>query len=306
MPLFIRPLPCKSKGAIIDKKSVPPGIDLYNPSRADTIIYIRKTARTGNTFINSAVLHDSAKQATYEIDSPWALLKPCDSLFKGVEDLRIVRWNSDLWFAGTCTHASSHLINDLIVGKFDKALSKVETLSVVDICSLPVKNVCPFVYRDQLCLLDIGLMKIYELGIDEDNGEISVKHTVPLSWGTSGLEKSAVGGADKMVNLKLRGSTSPVHLHGNVWGCVAHDIIFNNSKALVTRLSYLHHWIEFDISTGLVSFVSTPFWILHWGIEYVSGIHMDATTKGITLYFGVNDEAPMQCETTLSDLRCGY
>ena len=297
MPLYIRSLPCKSKNPIVEQNSIPEGTDLYNPSRSGKHLYIRVTKRSATTFLNSAIIYNIDQKVSRDITSPWNLLKPSLNLFKGIEDLRIVEWVGKVWFAGTCTHASDHMVNDLIVGHFDTELSRVEKCCAVDIGSLPVKNVCPFVYENKLCLLDFGLMQIYELGFNEDEPKIYISKKLDIGWGA---------GLDKHAESKLRGSTSPVHLHGNLWGCVVHDIIFNQAKSLVTRLSYIHHWVEFDMSTRQVTFVSTPFWIAHWGIEYVSGIHFDKATNSVSLYFGVADHLPMQCETTLSNLRTGY
>ena len=304
MPLYVRSLPCRSKQPIVEQSTIQEGTDLYNPSRAGKHLYIRVTKRTSTTFMNSAIMYDIDKSVSRDIPSPWHMLKPSLNLFKGIEDLRIVEWAGKVWFAGTCTHASDHMVNDLIVGHFDAAMTKVEKCCAVDIGSLPVKNVCPFVHENRLCLLDIGLMKIYELAFNDTN--LDHKAAPPAIYISKKLDMGWGAGLEKHAELKLRGSTSPVHLHGNLWGCVVHDIIFNQAKSLVTRLSYIHHWIEFDMSTRQITFVSTPFWIAHWGIEYVSGIHYDKKTDGVSLYFGVADHLPMQCETTLSNLRTGY
>jgi hypothetical protein len=87
---------------------------------------------------------------------------------------------------------------------------------------------------------------------------------------------------------------------------VVHDIIFNDTPMVTFRLSYIHHWMEFDIERGQITFISQPFFITHWGIEYVSGIHLsDPETHKITLYFGVEDKMAMECHTTLHQLRFG-
>jgi hypothetical protein len=141
-------------------------------------------------------------------------------------------------------------------------------------------------------------MAIYEVvDVNDTNADgkwirYDVKKITSLKYGV-GLE-----------NVKYRGSTSPVHLHGNTWGCIVHDIIFNDQAALVTRLSYIHHWIEFDIVSGVISFVSTPFWVAHWGIEYISGIQLIEKYK-VKLFIGVNDTSAIVCDTTLANLRVG-
>jgi hypothetical protein len=103
----------------------------------------------------------------------------------------------------------------------------------------------------------------------------------------------------------MRGSTSPVYLHGNTWGFVVHDIIFNDDLRLVTRLSYIHHWVEMDMERGVVTFISTPFWCVHWGIEYISGIRYNKETEELDLMLGVQDQEAVLIKTTLQDLRVG-
>jgi hypothetical protein len=291
MPLYIRRLPC-SVSTIVDASSVPKNHVLFNPSFAHPFMYIRCTEHFATKEINFALLYDIKTKNNYKVESPMEMLAPTVNLFQGIEDLRIC-WGNDekLWFSGTTTHASSHMTNELIVGHFDTVLSRVEYMSPVDIGSLPVKNVCPFVWKNQLHLLDTFKHHIFSLNKVEGVMEATLVKTL----------RPAAG----MAKEGLRGSTSPVHIHGNIWGCVVHDIIFNDNTKLVTRLSYIHHWMEFDIETGDVTFLSTPFWVAHWGIEYVSGIHYEKDTHAVTLYLGVSDRTPLMAKTTLHDLRVG-
>lgn len=298
MPLTIRQLPATNISSLIDKNSLPPNTTFFNPSRAGRYIYIRSTTHSETGEKNSAIIYDTVTSVAHNIPSPWTLLAPTVNLFQGIEDLRIVEYNGLLWFTGTCTHASDHQINDLIIGHFSKDLTTVERISAVDIGSRPVKNVCPFVRNGRLYILDIFFKKTYEI-VDAPEGEGAPPPliAVPASVLVEGGGQSIAG---------LRGSTSPVHLHGNIWGVVIHDIIYRNNKTLVTRLSYIHHWMEFDIERAAITFVSTPFYVAHWGIEYISGIHLDAATGTVMLYFGVEDKMAFQCATTLTNLRVGY
>lgn len=298
MPLTIRHLPTKGCGQIIDTKNIPEGCTLFNPSRDGKWLYIRNTIHTATGESNKAIMHNMETKETHTIDSPMHLLAPTHNLFTGIEDLRIAEYKGLVWFSGTTTHASNHQRNELIVGHFDEGVNYVERLSVVDIGSRPVKNVCAFVYGDNLCLLDIFKRMVYKL-VDNDN-KFSVEPLIPLQVPET-LKKNMED---------LRGSTSPVHLHGNIWGCVVHDIIYRGNRVLVTRLSYIHHWLEFDISTGQITYLSTPFFIKHWGIEYVSGMAVDRDERGqvttVHLYFGIEDRIPYSCATTLTDLKIGY
>lgn len=297
MPQYIRRLPTISKGTLVDPKNSPKNITFFNPSRAGDITYIRVTEfdTNGVTQRNRVFLYDNESKTQYNIMSPWDKLEKTVNMFQGIEDLRICWFEDRLWFSGTTTHASMEMTNELIVGYFNKRLTEVEYLSTVDIGHLPVKNVCPFVWKQKLCLWDAYKRCIYEVYKKEDAPEKLLAKTVQTFEFGSGLPTT-----------ELRGSTSPIHLHGNTWGCVVHDIIFNDTPMVTFRLSYIHHWIEFDIERGQITFISQPFFIAHWGIEYISGIYQHPNDKEkITLYFGVEDKVAMECTTRLHELRFG-
>lgn len=298
MPFYVRHLPGNG-GPILDPSSIPKNHVIYNPSYASPIIYLRGTKRSSTDEKNYVILHNEETKKTKEIDSPWEMMAETVNLFKGIEDLRICWYKDRLWFSGTTTHMTEEMTNELIVGHFNEDLTKVERLSAVDIGSLPVKNVCPFVWKDNLCLLDIMKAKIYQVSEKYDEAEPTkfVKFVATtINTLKSGANTSIEG---------FRGSTSPVHLHGNTWGCVIHDIIFNDNTKLVTRLSYLHHWLEFDVETGHITYLSSSFWVAHWGIEYVSGIHYEKETGKVILYVGIDDRVPVIYHTTLDNLRIG-
>lgn len=291
MPFYVRKLPCAS-GLMIDEKQIPQNMALYNPSRAGPYTYIRQTEYMASGEENSMLIHDERTGKVQHIDTPWNLMPKTVNLFRGIEDLRLCEFEGRYWFGGTSTHISDNMDNELVVGYFNKEMTKVENVQMVDIGSRPVKNVIPFVYKDKLHLLDVYLRKIYELKTNEETKEWYVE-TVQTLTPAAGVSTE-----------KYRGSTQPIHLHGSIYGCIVHDIIFNDNKRLVTRLSYLHHWMEFDIETGLITFISTSFWLAHWGIEYVSGIEKDKEGK-INVFVGIQDKLPMKCVTTLADLRVG-
>jgi hypothetical protein len=291
MPFHVRKLPCAA-GLLIEEKQIPQNVSLFNPSKAGPYTYIRQTDSNSTGEVNSMLIHDERTGKVTPVDSPYHLMPKTVNLFRGIEDLRLCEYQGRIWFGGTSTHISESMNNELVVGYFNLQMTAVEKVQMVDIGCKPVKNVIPFVHKNKLLFLDSYLRKIYELKTNEETKEWyveTIKELVPAA-GVS--------------TVKYRGSSAPIHLHGSIYGCVVHDIIFNDNKRLVTRLSYLHHWLEFDIDTGLITFVSTSFWVGHWGIEYVSGI--DRTPDGkISLYLGIQDKLPMKAVTTLSDLRVG-
>ena len=298
MPLYIRRLPTQEKVGLVDPKAVPANMTFFNPSRAGDVIYVRVTEHDGPTQRNKAILLESASKVSHTVESPYHLLAKTVNLFQGIEDLRLCWFEDKLWFTGTTTHASHEMRNELIVGYFNKRLTDVEYMSTVDIGHLPVKNVSPFVWNGKLCMWDMFKMRIYEVEVPkaQEHAKLTAKIVRSFTYGP-GLPTTSE---------PLRGSTSPIHLHGSTWGCVVHDIIFNDTPMITFRLSYIHHWVEFDIERGIITFISQPFFIAHWGIEYVSGIYQDPKDyEKITLYFGIEDKHAMQCTTRLHELRFG-
>jgi hypothetical protein len=295
--MYIRRLPGK-KGVLLDKNNIPQNHVFFNPSADGPYVYIRATRHTRVDETNYVIIHNDITKTVHTIESPMDKLAPTANLFQGIEDLRIVCYHDRVWFSGTCTHASDHMTNELVVGHFDQALTKVERISVVDIGSRPVKNVCPFVWKDKLHLLDAYLRVIYLLEEEVDENTNKFQRFVAT-------KVKDITSAQGVPNKGFRGSTSPVHLHGNTWGFIVHDIIFNDNSTLVTRLAYYHHWVEMDMERGVVTYFSSPFWCSHWGIEYISGIRYNKETSEVELFMGVQDNTPVKCVTTLADLRAG-
>lgn len=304
MPLYIRRLPTADKQALLDPKIAEgQAMTFFNPSRAGDWLYIRTTefVQGGLTQKNKALMVHLPTKKTTLVDSPWGSLMPSVNMFQGIEDLRLCLWNGALWFAGTTTHASDEMTNELIVGQLTPDGTAVAHVSPVSIGHLPVKNVCPFVWRDALCLWDAYKRCVYRY-IPADNAGLPPSQASQAK--TEVLQRFTIGPG--LPTTEFRGSTSPIHLHGSVWGCIVHDIIFNDTPMITFRLSYIHHWMEMDMERGQITFVSQPFFITHWGIEYISGIHRDPVhPERISLYFGVEDKMAMQCQTTLHDLRVG-
>ena len=298
MPLYVRRLP-GTRSRLIDAPAVVKNLICFNPSKGGPYVYIRATEHSAVSETNHILIYDERQKTLKKVPYNMAgVLVQTVNLFTGLEDLRLCMWKDRLWFTATTTHASNHMTNEMLLGRFNETVDAVEFLQVIEIGIRPVKNICPFVLNDELHLLDLYMSRIYKCTCEVEEARIDLSEKWAIECTTT-LEWHA--GEPHF----YRGSTSPIHLHGNTWGCIAHDIIFNDNTQLVTRLSYLHHWIEFDIVRGAVTFVSSPFWIAHWGVEYVSGIDCDVNGQKITLYLGVMDREALACDTTLPDLRCG-
>jgi hypothetical protein len=332
MTLTIRQLP-GNKSQLMDPKGFPKDQLMFNPSADGDIVYIRGTRHTAHDETNFAVLHNTETKKTVTVESPMDLLAPTANLFKGLEDMRIVNYRGRVWFTATATHASDEQNNEMLVGHFDEALTRVERLSPISAGPPPVKNICPFVWPPppggpgtpehpdaRLRLLDTYKRIVYEVSeLYEDAPEPAEDAPEPAEDAPAPApaapprflrfiltKVAAIRSAAGIPDIGFRGSTSPIHLHGNTWGCVVHDIIFNDTTRLVTRLAYFHYWMEIDLARGVVTFMSAPFWLAHWGVEYVSGLRRSKREQNVVeIYFGVNDQVPMMALTRLADLRAG-
>lgn len=305
MPLSIRRLPGTQK-FLIDPKSIPDDRVVINPSIAGDIVYMRCIQQIASQHLNKIVLFNVKTSITTDVPVPWSLLQPTIGYYTGLEDLRIVWHRDKLYFTATSTHVSISQQSEMVVGYFSSDLKSVERMSYIDLGPPPVKNVCPFVVDGHLMLLDTFNMAIYTVDTDKDscNENEWIGFPVTLTTRLTGNCSSNIFLQNKDTKGTLRGSTSPVHLHGNLWGCLVHDVIYhdiigNQSKA---KLAYLHQWIEFDVTSGKITFTSTPFFLVKFGIEFVSGIELQDNEK-VVLYMGVDDKIPIVIETNLCDLR---
>lgn len=297
MPFYVRRLPGEIK-ELVDSSSLKENEAIYNPSYAAPIIYLRVTHYLPKHELNYTLLYNTETKTQTVIRTPENMLAPTVNLFVGLEDLRLCWFQGKLWFAATSTHATNRMLSEMLVGYFDKTLTSYERMVHVDVGIVPAKNICPFVWQNELHFLDTYERKLHKL--------VEITDAVTGEWRGYRMEVvKRFQVASGVLTEPMRGSTSPIHLHGNTWGCVVHDIIYNDNEKLALRLSYLHHWMEFDIETGMITYMSTSFWLARWGIEFVSGIHKDTVTGEIHLYFGVADRVPMMIKTTLHDLRIG-
>lgn len=300
MPLNVRKLPGVQK-YIVDPKAIPENCVAINPSIADDIIYLRIIKPKGTHDVSEITLFNAKTSKTTQVAESNTMLSSCGR-YVGLEDLRLIRFKGKLHFVATSTHASKRMQSETIVGIFSDDLKNIERLDYIDLGPPPVKNICPFILNDTLMLIDTFNRSIYSLDLSGDGKEgdkyvatvykqLVVPQGLGLGLGRGGFE--------------MRGSTSPVHLHGAMWGCIVHDIIYNDNTTFHTKnkLAYIHYYMEFDVDAGIVTSVSSPFFLIKFGIEFVSGISYDNTTHAVSLFLGVDDRVPCVVETTLYNLR---
>jgi hypothetical protein len=297
---------------LLDPKSVPENHVLLNPSVAGDVVYIRDIEQTATQQINNVILYNTKEATSTRIPLPMEFLHSTDNYYAGLEDVRIVWYAKRLYFTATSTHASSRLQSEMVVGVFSEDLQKIERMNHLDLGPPPVKNVCPFVHDGKLLLIDTYARVLYVL-VDTKPDEEDTTDAVVDPAVFKVVTHSRLGGIPLGIfksdgDAGLRGTTSPVHLHGNTYGCVVHDIIYDNNVILNTKskLAYIHQWIEFEIANqgeDVITFVSSPFFCVKLGVEFVSGIDYNKNDNKITLYLGVDDKLPVVIYTTLHDIR---
>lgn len=311
MPFKVRRLQGEQQ-LLINPKDVPKGHVLTNPCVAGDIVYMRdiyqKTSPPAGN-VNNIVLYDKSKFMTINVETPWHMLQPTQGYYTGLEDLRIISYKDTLYFTATTTHASHRMQSEIVFGNFTKDLKQIEKLSYLEMGAPPVKNVCPFVHNDSIHLLDMHTHTIYLVKYEDVNDAKKEEKT------THNTCTEAYYTTEKKISLQppdsgyvfgsktTRGSTSPIHLHGTTWGCVVHDVIYDDNTLLQTKskLAYLHQWVEFDIAAGCVTFVSSPFFIAKFGIEFVSGIEKQGAK--IHMYMGIDDKCAAIVITDMHALR---
>jgi len=295
--LYVRHLPGQG-GKLIEEGSLPKDTVAFNPSIAYPFVYIRCIKQTQYAEENFIILYNVETSQSQTIGGLSNILQKNVNRYQGLEDLRICNYNNRLWFTATTTHASPAMNSELVVGYFNKAHTTIEALSYIPHGKPPVKNICPFVYKSKLLLFDIYKKQLCEVIDKKTQKDIT---TATTSFDTVPYLPITAGANLDIDNF--RGSTSPIHLHGSLFGCIVHDIIFNDNTQQVTQLAYMHHWIEFDVESGKVTFVSSPFWVTTFGIEFISGMRLDG--ENVELYIGVQDKAAVKYVTNLSSLRSG-
>lgn len=293
----IRKLNCEVASLLGNGPNIPK-YTFFNPSSADPYIYIRTIEKLTNVpeNINTITIFDRKSGVLKSIHTPPNVLIPTCGFYQGIEDVRIFIYRERLWFIASSTHVTLSLHSQMMIGYFDKNVTEVEFIQFLDFNMKPIKNMCPFVYQDKICVIDTYTLTIHEITCEKNENDTDVYKPIVLKKlaPCAGLEP-----------FTMRGSTSPVHLHGNIWGCVVHEHI-RQAKDKTMSLSYISYWLEFDIERGMVTSFSSPFIVAQWGIEFVSGIEYYKDRDEIELFLGVNDQHAIVARTKLHELRVGY
>lgn len=292
----IRKLPCNID-KLIDENAPVPKCTYFNPSSAYPYLYIRATELKNVMEQNHIFIYNRKDSSFRKIPVPKDLLQPTCGTYQGIEDTRLVKYHDRIWFVSTCTHISPSMHSEMLIGYFNEAVTEIEFIQYIDFGMKPLKNTCPFVYDDKLCVIDTYDLKIYEIQrVSQEDLNMQVYKPVVIKnlAPAAGLEPHT-----------MRGSTSPVHLHGNIWGCVVHEHIRQSREKMIS-LAYISYWMEFDIEREAVTFFSMPFFMAQWGVEFISGIEYNREKDEVELFAGIQDKVAVVAKTKLYDLRVGY
>lgn len=260
-------------------------------------MYVRATEKLHGTENNSLVqvshmfLYSYKTDSMLMVDVPQNALHPSYNYYQGIEDTRILLYNDRLWFVSTSTHVSSTMRSEMMIGYFSQDTKHIEFCQHLDLGVRPVKNICPFEYQGSLLLIDTYTLVLYRVtGATQDQRTLVAERLCILEP------------CHGMLRHTLRGSTSPIHLHGDLYGCVVHEHI---PKASGGAFAYVSYWMEFDMGRRSVTFLSAPFFVTCLGIEFISGIEYNPGQGTVELYLGFKDTVPIVASTTLYDLRVG-
>lgn len=291
----IRKLPCELSNLLGNNPNLPK-YTYFNPSSCLPYIYIRTIEKVGTACeINHISIYNRETGTMRCIKTPPERLLPTCGFYRGIEDARIFRYRGRLWFIATSTHVAGSYHSQMMIGRFNADVSDVEFTQFLDYGAKPMKNTCPFVHDDKILTLDTLQMCIHEIVCETQEDGTEVYKPV--------LYKKLAPCAN-LAQYGMRGSTCPIHLHGNLWGCIVHEHI-RQAREKMMSLAYISYWIEFDIERGMVTFLSAPFVVAQWGIEFVSGIEYNRDKDEVELFLGVSDQVAVVAKTKLHDLRVG-
>ncbi len=266
----------------------------FNPSKAGKWLALR-TAKINERYHDSTtVILNVETKEQFELKVPEGFLVPTIHMYRGLEDVRLLLTSDgQLWFTASSTHASKKMQSECVVGRIDTTKKEISHIARIDgVWIPPVKNISIFEWSNSLWLWDATSHSIYRLNKDtitvEDTHKLSIGKS--MDWGKW-----------------MRTSTSWVPISKQEpWmvGCVVHECLFAQRQgAHDRRLSYLHYWVEADMRSGCITFLSGPFIVHHWGTEFVSSIEINIENGDAVLFFGVEDNQALIANTTISNLR---
>lgn len=249
------------------------GDGLINPSVCKKYIYYKNLKNIWGVWTSQSVFYcrNTGDKTIIECNEYKSKVS------QGIEDLRLFDHNGEVCFVG-CARGENEKFKTLIGKVLEDSISIINTLEDLE----HVKNIVPLIY-DHVFFIDVLKGTVY----DKD------------------LNKHAELNIDKS---QYSGSTQFIQLNDWLFGGVVHVVMYqkmfirNPRYRVINQPIYKHFWIEIDVRNWIVTFVSEPFYIHQYGVEFVSGIEK-LDDNQIRLYYGVDDNRSYACNVALNELR---
>jgi tetratricopeptide (TPR) repeat protein len=186
---------------------------------------------------------------------------------RGIEDVRIMEFNNDIYFVGNSREVSPDNSPKMILGNYSITEKNVKNMVRLygyedNKCQ---KNWSPFIYDNKLLLL-YSFDPLVILEPDFETGECNVFKNENQKYNYS----------------ILRGGSQGFYINDDLY-FIAHEVIFDNGRI------YFHRFVKMTKDLNIEK-VSYPFYFKDWGIEYVAGATYDKDNKKIIVSWGSNDK----------------
>lgn len=190
-----------------------------------------------------------------------------DFTVKGIEDIRLLSYNGDIYFVGNSREVANNNSPKMLLGKYSTKKNKVENLVVLhnyedNQCQ---KNWSPFMHEGKLLLFySFAPLTILEPNLETGECKLYKKGMMDLNYDF------------------LRGGSQGFYAKGILY-FITHEVIYENGRI------YLHRFVKMnaDLSIDKISF---PFFMKKQGIEYVSGAAYDENKNEVLITWGSDDK----------------
>jgi len=185
---------------------------------------------------------------------------------KGIEDIRIIEYNNDIYFVGNTREATIQRMPRMVLGKIKN--NNVESITLLNSyedtkCQ---KNWSPFVYNNKLLML-YSFDPLIILEPDLNTGTCTVFKSQQQTKNYS----------------RFSGGSQGFYINDYLY-FITHEIVHENGRY------YFHRFIKMNKDLEIVA-VSVPFYFENWGIEYVAGATFDSQKNDILISWGNKDKS---------------
>jgi len=212
-------------------------------------------------------------------------------LLDNIEDLRIFDYNHSVWFVGSKRDDATNTFWETFLCEFDKKCDSIKKIHhTFRVEKDHIKNIVPLVSTSNngLYVIDINKADVYEY----DYSKNIKKFKLDMSLQKTLFPQSELCGSTQFVDL---------HENKNTYGGVVHDLYI-----VLGQRYYLHHWVEIDIKEWKLVYMSKPFILANFGIEFATGItRTNDSNDHFKIFFGLKNSCNFSTTCTLQELRQG-